>query len=249
MPPSALHQLEMMEAEYPMTFEITGPSGQVSHCGVYEFTASDQTAFMPFWIMQNIGAQEGDPVRIRYVRLPKGTYIRLQAQHVDFLDISNPRAVLEKELRGFAALTQGDLISIRYNEREYKLRVVETRPAEAISTTDTDLILEFDAPVGYKSPTVPLPSVSAQPPKTAQPVATAAPASQPQSQTQTPQQPPAAVPRMKSFPSSGYRLDGRPVATAPEAQQQQQPAPVQSAEQTVAQPPPKHFPGGGYTLR
>lgn len=44
-------------------------------------------------MMANIGAEEADAVVVRYTALPKGEYIRLQAQSTDFLDISNPRAV------------------------------------------------------------------------------------------------------------------------------------------------------------
>ena len=40
----------MMEVEYPMTFEISGPSGKTSHCGVYEFTADEGCCYMPYWV-------------------------------------------------------------------------------------------------------------------------------------------------------------------------------------------------------
>ena len=46
----------------------------------------------------------------------------------DFLDISNPKAVLETTLRGFSCLTRGDCICLHYNNKRYYIDIVETRP-------------------------------------------------------------------------------------------------------------------------
>ena len=45
------------------------------------------------------------------------------------------QAVLERVLRQFACLTTGDTISINYNDREYEIFVLETKPAN-VSTRD-----------------------------------------------------------------------------------------------------------------
>ena len=37
--------------------------------------------------------QEGDTVRLKYVSLPRGTFVKLQPQTKDFFDISNPKAM------------------------------------------------------------------------------------------------------------------------------------------------------------
>lgn len=56
-------------------------------------------------------------------------------------------------LRNFAALTQGDIIEISYNSIVFDLLVMETHPGgEGISIIDTDLEVDFAAPVGYKEP-------------------------------------------------------------------------------------------------
>ena len=39
-------------------------------------------------------------VQVRNVSLPKGTYVKLQPHTTDFINISNPKAVLETTLRG-----------------------------------------------------------------------------------------------------------------------------------------------------
>lgn len=45
-------------------------------------------------MMQNMLLQEGDTVRVKNATLPKGTYVKLQPHTKDFLDISNPKAML-----------------------------------------------------------------------------------------------------------------------------------------------------------
>lgn len=60
---------------------------------------------------------------------------------------------LERELRNFSALTQGDIIEISYNQIIFGLLVMETSPGgEGISVLDTDLEVDFAAPVGYVEP-------------------------------------------------------------------------------------------------
>ena len=68
-------------------------------------------------MMQNLALQEGDLMQIKSVSLPKGRYVKLQPHTTDFLDISNPKAVLEKTLRSFTCLTVGDQIVIHYNNK------------------------------------------------------------------------------------------------------------------------------------
>ena len=79
-------------------------------------------------MMQNLLLEEGDLVAIRSVSLPKGSFVKLQPHTKDFLDISNPRAVLEMTLRGFSCLTKGDCILMHYNNKRFYIDIVECRP-------------------------------------------------------------------------------------------------------------------------
>jgi ubiquitin fusion degradation protein 1 len=66
---------------------------------------------------------------------------------------------LEQALRNFSALTQGDIIEISYNSMVFGLLVMETKPGgEGISVLDTDLEVDFAAPVGYVEPERPKPA-------------------------------------------------------------------------------------------
>lgn len=54
-------------------------------------------------------------IEIQSVNLPTAQFAKVQPQTQDFLDISNPKAVLEKTLRTFSCLTEADMIAIEYN--------------------------------------------------------------------------------------------------------------------------------------
>ncbi len=128
---------------------------QVTHCGVLEFSAPEGTIYLPLWVMKTIGIRSGDIVTLRNVTLRLGSFVKLQPQCVAFLDITDPRAVLEHSFRSFSALTKDDLIQINYNDTIYELMVKEVKPENtrhAISIVETDLQVDFDAPVGYVEP-------------------------------------------------------------------------------------------------
>lgn len=109
LPPSALDRLTQLHVEYPMVFKVDNPQmGRSTHCGVLEFTAEEGRVYMPYWMMQNLCLQDGEVASFSNVSLPKGTYVKLQPVTSDFLDISNPRAVLERSLRSYTCLTTGE---------------------------------------------------------------------------------------------------------------------------------------------
>ncbi|KAF8921138.1 ubiquitin fusion degradation protein UFD1-domain-containing protein [Mucidula mucida] len=155
MPPSALAHLTAMDLESPWMFQLRNPSNPAAstHAGVLEFIAQEGVVHLPYWMMKTLRLNEGDPIRITGAELPKGKLVKLQAQSVHFLEISDPKAVLEQALRNFTALTQGDIIEISYNSIVFGLLVMEAKPGgEGICVLDTDLEVDFAAPVGYVEP-------------------------------------------------------------------------------------------------
>lgn len=82
---------------------------------------------------------EGDEVDVESVTLPIATFSKFQPLSSDFLDITNPKAVLENELRNFACLSKGDTIAIKYNGHVYELCVLETKPNDAVNIIECDM--------------------------------------------------------------------------------------------------------------
>ncbi|KAL6494791.1 hypothetical protein OROGR_031591 [Orobanche gracilis] len=199
MPPSALDRLASLHIDYPMLFELrNGAAERVSHCGVLEFIAEEGLIYMPYWMMENLLLQEGDIVRVKNVTLLKGTYVKLQPHTKDFLDISNPKAILETTLRNFSCLTTGDSIMVAYNNKKYYIDIVESKPSNAISIIETDCEVDFAPPLDYKEPERPALST----PTGKSPVQ----GEEPLEDTE---------PKLVPFTGVGRRLDGRPLKTSP----------------------------------
>ncbi|KAK6234883.1 hypothetical protein QUC31_018648 [Theobroma cacao] len=195
MPASALDRLASLHVEYPMLFELTNaPVERVSHCGVLEFIADEGMIYLPYWMMENMLLQEGDIVQVKNASLAKGTYVKLQPHTMDFLDISNPKAILETTLRSYSCLTTGDTIMVPYNNKKYYINIVETKPSPAVSIIETDCEVDFAPPLDYKEPQQPVPSLrSKRMPPEAEEV------------------PPKKVAKFSPFSGSARRLDGKPL--------------------------------------
>lgn len=107
-------------------------------------------------MLQTLVLDPGDLLQIKSTDLPSGSFTKLQAQSTSFLDISDPKAVLENAFRNFACLTKGDIFTFAYNDTTYSVEVLETRPdiaaKGAIGILETDLEVDFAPPVGYEEP-------------------------------------------------------------------------------------------------
>jgi len=201
LPQSALDHLARLHISYPMLFEVSNPStARRTHAGVQEFIADEGMCYLPYWMMCNLLLQEGDLVRITNTSLPKGNFVKLQPVSSEFLDIHNPRAVLENSLRNFATLTVGDCIVIDYNQKKYEIEIAECKPAQAISIIEADVNVDFAPPKDYKEP---------------EPRA-AAGGSQFQTKVEESEEPaPAPVEEKgpKLFSGGGQRVDGKAIKT------------------------------------
>ncbi|KAM2614349.1 hypothetical protein TB2_028984 [Malus domestica] len=195
MPPSALDRLASLQIDYPMLFELNNPTvGRVTHCGVLEFVADEGLIYLPYWMMQNMLLQEGDICQVKNKSLVKGTYVKLQPHTTDFLDISNPKAILETTLRSYSCLTTGDTIMVPYNNKQYYINIVETKPSPAISIIETDCEVDFAPPLDYVEPVKPAPpTLSKKRPQEAEEVQ------------------PEKIPKFNPFTGSARRLDGKPM--------------------------------------
>lgn len=95
LPPSALAHLTSLDLDSPWMFKLRNPQNPAAstHAGVLEFIAEEGVVHLPYWMMKTLRLNEGDAVRITGTELAKGKFVKLQAQHVHFLEISDPKAV------------------------------------------------------------------------------------------------------------------------------------------------------------
>lgn len=106
--------------------------------------------------MQTLLLDVGDMIQIKTTSLELARLVKLQPQAVNFLDISDPKAVLERAFRNFAALTKGDVFNFEYNDTVYDVAVLEVRPETekmGVCMIETDVSVDFAPPIGYVEPT------------------------------------------------------------------------------------------------
>ncbi|KAL2263262.1 hypothetical protein VTK26DRAFT_7527 [Humicola hyalothermophila] len=156
LPPSALDKMARLHIQWPIMFElINGAKGKHTHAGVLEFVAEEGRAYIPQWMMQTLQLDVGDMIQIKTTSLELAKQVKLQPQSVNFLDVTDPRAVLEKVFRNFAALTKGDVFNFEYNDEIYDMAVLDVKPETekmGVCMIETDVSVEFAPPVGYIEP-------------------------------------------------------------------------------------------------
>lgn len=118
-------------------------------CAIHEYTESPGIIFMPARIMNAMSIDACDNVKvIQKTDIPKGEYIKIKPFQKAFIELTNPKVILEKHIsQYYPILTQGEVISINFNNTNYQIEIVETKPSQSIQTTNCDINLDFDRPV------------------------------------------------------------------------------------------------------
>jgi len=115
--------------------------------GVLEFTAREGSAELPPHVWNNLFRSDTPDVpliEVKYVSLPKGTYAKLKPEGAGFSDLPNHRAVLETALRNHATLSENDIVVVNYGLLQYKLKVLELKPASSVSVLETDVEVDIE---------------------------------------------------------------------------------------------------------
>ena len=105
--------------------------------------------------MDTLLLEMGDIIQIKSTSLAPASFVKIQPQSTNFLEITDPKAVLEMAFRNFAALTQGDIFQFTYNETVFDVAVLEVKPTSekmGVSMQETDVSVDFAPPLGYVEP-------------------------------------------------------------------------------------------------
>ncbi|KAK6276557.1 hypothetical protein POUND7_006266 [Theobroma cacao] len=151
--PFCFDSLVDKRVESPWLFELCNPvTGKTSHCGVLEFTSDEGFVLLPAPMMESMELEEGELVTLKSASLDKGTFLKLQPHTKNFMQLSDPKAVLEKAFRDFCCLTTGDTIMIMHNDIKFYIDIVEAKPSLAVNIIDTDCEVDFALPLDYEPP-------------------------------------------------------------------------------------------------
>ncbi|KAF9587563.1 hypothetical protein IFM89_004021 [Coptis chinensis] len=140
-------KLSKVQQEIPPHSESSGEENHgITHSGVLEFTAPEGSVELPPHVWSNLfpaSIPSAPLIEVRYVRLPKGLYAKLQPDGMGFSDIPNHKAVLETCLRQHATLSEGDVVTVHHGELIYNLRVLELKPSSSVSVLETDIEVDI----------------------------------------------------------------------------------------------------------
>lgn len=163
--------------------------------------------------------------------------MKFRARSVDFLEITNPRALLEVTLRNFTCLTVGDTIKINHVGKAFEFDVREVQPEGAASIIETDCMVDFEEPLGYKE------SKYAQHEKKIAADAVSAPSAPrtlQKARVEIPDNSPTTV--FKPFAGTAKRIDGKMAPSSQDSKSSTDvkpnteiPAPIPSSEQITYQ--------------
>lgn len=115
---------------------------------VLDFKAKKNFIFLPTWIMQTLDLNSFDVIRIRIVKLEMAKSVSLQPHHKKFFDLSEPKKILEENLRYYSCLTKKSTICIKHENIDYYFDVLQIdsenkKDVEVASIQDADVIFDF----------------------------------------------------------------------------------------------------------
>lgn len=104
--------------------------------------------------MNHLGFAEGSNIRINGASLPKGKFVKLEPQELHFLDLADPKAVLEKALSHFPCLTLNSIVEISHQHIQLSFKILDIKPDHkpGVEIRNTDIEVDFAPPVGYVPP-------------------------------------------------------------------------------------------------
>jgi hypothetical protein len=90
-------------------------------------------------------------IRLKYMKLPKCTYIKLKPKFHNFYHIEAIKRCLEENLSFHTSITLNDLLMIKYRGESYPLLVTDMKPERYGSLLNTDVEVDFDYSEEYES--------------------------------------------------------------------------------------------------
>ena len=83
-------------------------------------------------------------ITIKYVKLSKVTYVKLQPKFNQFFSVEQIKMVLEKNLQFHSTLTLGDVITVWFRGFAHPLKIIEMKPFNKGILLDTDVVVDLD---------------------------------------------------------------------------------------------------------
>ncbi len=123
-------------------FRLSTAAGKQTHCGNLEFTAPAGCVCLPEWMRLHLDLSLLEEVEVTTARLPKARRVVFRPSQGDFMRLDQ-KVLLEKYLRVFSTLTEGDVIPVAFGDRDYELEVVKAEPAGAVCIAECNVEIDY----------------------------------------------------------------------------------------------------------
>ena len=74
----------------------------------------------------------------------------MQPHETAFINLANPKAILENQLTNYSCLMKGDTINIHHSGKDYLIDIVDCKPADQICVVEADIEVDFREPLDFK---------------------------------------------------------------------------------------------------
>ena len=114
------------------------------YVSVLEFSAEEDTIYLPKILMDNNFVSIDDILLCEYIEPPKGSNIIFQPENEIFHTIENNKELLENHISQYYKILQlGDRIGFKYRDDQIFLEIVYLEPCDVISSHETEMILDY----------------------------------------------------------------------------------------------------------
>ena len=117
--------------------------------GVHEYNDSPGICFIPHSMIECLHLSDGEPTIVKQIKeVPLGSYIKIKPYEKAFIELSDPKAILERFIsENYPILSKGEVMIINYLDIQYHIEVMECNPDKTIQTTNCDINVDFERPL------------------------------------------------------------------------------------------------------
>ena len=143
LPPSILTYAIALGLPFPILFRVrTSAVGRdvsvfgEQHCGVSEFTGDEGHAFLPWWMLNNLGLEEGGKASFEIAKgIRQGKFCRLRPHEGRLIELASsagPRLFFERCFGGkYTMLSRGETITVEHEGSRFCVDVLAVSSSSA----------------------------------------------------------------------------------------------------------------------
>ncbi|CAE8581186.1 unnamed protein product [Polarella glacialis] len=133
--------------------EVRTQLGRKTHCAIFDFINGlpEGHVLLPKWLMEDIGLEEREAVRVRGVE-----YVKVQPHSADFYNAVRDtgrevRDLLTESLSRYSALTEDTALPVDVGGTSFEVQVLQLKPRGAVRIIDQDIQHHFEFEVDFEA--------------------------------------------------------------------------------------------------